>query len=35
MVESPSERLILTGLIKELPDDVTLILIEHDMEVVL
>ena len=32
---SPSERLILTGLIKELPDDVTLILIEHDMEVVL
>ena len=32
---SPSERLVLTGLIKELPEDVTLILIEHDMEVVL
>lgn len=32
---SPSERLILTGLIKELPEEVTLILIEHDMEVVL
>jgi len=32
---SPSERLILTDLIKGLPEDVTLILIEHDMEVVL
>jgi branched-chain amino acid transport system ATP-binding protein len=32
---SPSERVILTGLIKDLPEDVTLILIEHDMEVVL
>ena len=32
---SPSERLVLTGLIKKLPEDVTLILIEHDMEVVL
>lgn len=32
---SPSERVILTGLIKNLPDDVTLVLIEHDMEVVL
>jgi branched-chain amino acid transport system ATP-binding protein len=32
---SPSERLILTGLIKELPRTVTLILIEHDMEIVL
>jgi branched-chain amino acid transport system ATP-binding protein len=32
---SPSERLILTRLIKELADDVTLILIEHDMDVVL
>jgi branched-chain amino acid transport system ATP-binding protein len=32
---SPSERVILTGLIKKLPSDVTLILIEHDMEVVL
>ncbi len=32
---SPSERSILTGLIKELPGEVTLILIEHDMEIVL
>jgi branched-chain amino acid transport system ATP-binding protein len=32
---SPSERVILTRLIKDLPGDVTLILIEHDMEVVL
>jgi len=32
---SPSERLVLIGLIKKLPTDVTLILIEHDMEVVL
>jgi branched-chain amino acid transport system ATP-binding protein len=32
---SPSERIILTDLIKTLPEDVTLVLIEHDMEVVL
>jgi branched-chain amino acid transport system ATP-binding protein len=32
---SPSERVILTGLIKKLPGEVTLVLIEHDMEVVL
>jgi branched-chain amino acid transport system ATP-binding protein len=32
---SPSERVILTSLIKDLPRDVTLILIEHDMEIVL
>jgi branched-chain amino acid transport system ATP-binding protein len=32
---SPSERIVLTGLIKKLPSDVTLILIEHDMEIVL
>ena len=32
---SPSERLVLIGLIKKLPADVTMILIEHDMEVVL
>jgi len=32
---SPSERLTLTSLIKSLPADITLILIEHDMEVVL
>jgi branched-chain amino acid transport system ATP-binding protein len=32
---SPSERVVLTGLIKQLPEDVTVILIEHDMEVVL
>lgn len=32
---SPSERVVLTGLIKQLPQDVTVILIEHDMEVVL
>ena len=32
---SPSERVVLTTLIKELPDDVTLILIEHNVEIVL
>ena len=32
---SPSERLVLTCLIKDLSREVTLILIEHDMEVVL
>ena len=32
---SPHERLVLTGLIKGLSREVTLILIEHDMEVVL
>jgi len=32
---SPIERVNLTGLIKELPRTVTLILIEHDMEIVL
>jgi branched-chain amino acid transport system ATP-binding protein len=32
---SPSERVVLVGLIKELPRDVTLVLIEHDMEIVL
>lgn len=32
---SPSERVVLTGLIKNLPADVTLVIIEHDMEVVL
>ena len=32
---SPTERVILTGLIKELPRTVTLILIEHDVEIVL
>lgn len=32
---SPSERVVLTGLIKQLPQDVTVVLIEHDMEVVL
>jgi len=32
---SPSERVILTGLIKKLPGEITLVLIEHDMEVVL
>jgi len=32
---SPTERVILTGLIKGLPRDVTLVLIEHDMEIVL
>lgn len=32
---SPSERSILTGLIKNLSREVTLILIEHDMEIVL
>jgi len=32
---SPSERVILTNLIKKLPGETTLILIEHDMEIVL
>jgi len=32
---SPAERRTLTSLIKALPDDITLILIEHDMEIVL
>ena len=32
---SPSERVVLTDLIKELPRNVTLILIEHNMEIVL
>ncbi len=32
---SPSERVILAKLIKDLPKDATLILIEHDMEIVL
>ena len=32
---SPSERIVLTNLIKQLPNDVTLVIIEHDMEVVL
>ncbi len=32
---SPSERIILTDIIKKLPRNVTLILIEHDMEIVL
>jgi len=32
---SPSERLVLKRLIKDLPRQVTLILIEHDMEIVL
>jgi branched-chain amino acid transport system ATP-binding protein len=32
---SPSERTVLTGLIKQLPKDATLVLIEHDMEIVL
>ena len=32
---SPSERIILTDMIKKLPRNVTLILIEHDMEIVL
>ena len=32
---SPSERIVLTGLIKQLPKDATLVLIEHDMEIVL
>jgi branched-chain amino acid transport system ATP-binding protein len=32
---SPSERIILTDIIKKLPREVTLILIEHDMEIVL
>lgn len=32
---SPAERVVLTGLIKQLPGDVTLIMIEHTMEIVL
>jgi branched-chain amino acid transport system ATP-binding protein len=32
---SPSERVILTDLIKKLPREATLVLIEHDMEIVL
>lgn len=32
---SPSERIILTDIIKKLPREATLILIEHDMEIVL
>ncbi|MHC1783703.1 MAG: ABC transporter ATP-binding protein [Anaerolineaceae bacterium] len=32
---SPSERIILTSIIKKLPREATLILIEHDMEIVL
>lgn len=32
---SPTERVVLTGLIKGLPREATLILIEHDMEIVL
>jgi branched-chain amino acid transport system ATP-binding protein len=32
---SPSERVVLTDLIRQLPRDVTLVLIEHDMDVVL
>jgi branched-chain amino acid transport system ATP-binding protein len=32
---SPAERQILVGLIRALPADVTLVLIEHDMEIVL
>jgi len=32
---SPSERVDLTGLIKKFPSDVTLVLIEHNMEIVL
>ena len=32
---SPSERVVLTGLIRDLPGDITLVLIEHDMEIVL
>jgi len=32
---SPSERIVLTGLIKQLPKEVTLVIIEHDMEIVL
>jgi branched-chain amino acid transport system ATP-binding protein len=32
---SPNERIILSGLIRDLPRTVTLILIEHDMEIVL
>lgn len=32
---SPAERVVLTSMIKQLPRDVTLVLIEHDMEIVL
>ncbi len=32
---APTERVVLTGLIKGLPRDVTLVLIEHDMEIVM
>lgn len=32
---SPTERIVLTTLIKKLPADITLVLIEHDMEIVL
>ncbi len=32
---SPSERIVLTGLIRNLPADISLVLIEHDMEIVL
>ena len=32
---SPSERTVLTDLIKQLPKEATLVLIEHDMEIVL
>jgi len=32
---SPSERIILTEIIRKLPHSVTLILIEHDMDIVL
>jgi branched-chain amino acid transport system ATP-binding protein len=32
---SPSERLVLKRLVKDLPREVTLVLIEHDMEIVL
>jgi branched-chain amino acid transport system ATP-binding protein len=32
---SPSERVVLAGLISALPRDVTLVVIEHDMDIVL
>jgi len=32
---SPSERIVLTGLIKQLPRETTLVIIEHDMEIIL
>lgn len=32
---SPSERIVLTGLIKQLPIETTLVIIEHDMEIIL